>query len=250
MSFFSDLFYGHDEPEQLNDSEEQALPESQREESSSSPESQLEKGMSLDVSIDGVPFLSGRVSEFSRRLVTLERNTGQLAFAMCDPGTIVTVRGYIRDATPFDFEGVVEESTRIRFRIRNCRTITHNEKRNNFRVFVNIPMSMYYPEDKEFENPEQCTLIDIGSAGACVESEFIHGEGEVLQLKIQIESYAPMTFLSEVIRVKEVRPGIFQYGMLFAQLDERETMSLTRMLFNVQVGNTKAKQRINFGYWS
>jgi c-di-GMP-binding flagellar brake protein YcgR len=116
---------------------------------------------------------------------------------------------------------------------------------------VSAPMSLFYQHDKYMENPEACTLVDISTGGACIESEYIHAEGEVLRMKAQIEDYAPMTFLGEIIRVEETSPGVFRYGFLFAKLKEEEITSLNRTLYNLQVGNREEwSRRTPNGNWS
>jgi len=262
MGLFSNLF-GHAEEAPAKTQTREPAQErssasggvSQEKKKSSLPK--LTNGMLLDVSLEenGKPLLAGKIVTVTARDVTLERRPGQLAFAMCEPGTAVTIRGYSTSTNgkafdkTFDLSGVVEESTRVKCKIKDLRAIEHNEGRSNFRVYLNVPMTMYYEEDTEQQNPEMCTLVNISTGGACVESEFIHGEGEVLQLNIHIEPYAPLQFRSEVIRVDEPKPGIFRYGMLFAQLEEQEISNLTRMLFNIQVGDTGTKRRVSYGHW-
>ena len=92
-------------------------------------------------------------------------------------------------------------------------------------------------------------LVDISTGGACVQSEFMHAEDEVLRMKIQIEEYAPMTVVGQIIRAYEHSPGLFRYGILFAQLKEEEITSLTKMLYNIQMGNRKEWRRGEGGYW-
>ena len=108
---------------------------------------------------------------------------------------------------------------------------------------------MFYPQDETYSNPEECNLVDISTGGACVESEFLHAEDEVLRLRVKLLDYAPMEFLGEVIRVNEYQPGKFRYGFLFAQLKESELTELTRTLYNLQVGNRQTWVRSEEGHW-
>ena len=58
-----------------------------------------------------------------------------------------------------------------------------------------------------------------------------------------------MNFLGQVIRVTEHSPGKFRYGLLFAQLNEDEMTTLTRTLYNIQVGNRSEWRRTEAGHW-
>lgn len=213
---------------------------------------ELFTGILLTVSIqEGKPLLAGRLTAFTHEDLTIERTPGQLSFDTCSLGTTAYVRGTASGSNvPFDLKGNVAESTRVVCRIKNLKVVPHDEQRANFRLPIGTDVSLYYQDDERFQNPEKCKLVNISIGGACIESEYIHTEGEVLRLRVQIEEYTPMVFLGQVIRVEENPPGKFRYGFLFAQLDDQEATALTRVLFNVQVGNKKSWSRSsNPGYW-
>lgn len=235
MGFLSSLFSGpkEDPPVHAEHTEEKApvnLPE-------------MTIGMILNVTILGKPLLSGRLKAIDGTNLTIERSPGVLSFDTCEPGMEAVIRGYNSSGTPFDLKCIVVESSRISFRVKDLELIPFDEQRASFRLSINTPVSLYYQEDERLQTPEVCILVDISTGGACIESEFLHAEGEVLRLKVQIEDYTPMVFLGQIIRVREHSPGIFRYGFLFAQLDEQENTALTRVLFNVQVANKKSWPR-------
>lgn len=240
MGFFSSVFGSHPA-----DGEDEELEET-KPENPGFPE--LVNGMPLEVSIlNGQKLLGGRLTASSPTDLTIERKPGQLSFDTCPAGTAVTVRGLNEEAIPFELKGVVEESTRVRCCVRDLEMLARHEGRANFRVAMNTPATLFYQEDKRFTNPEECILVDISASGACIQSEYIHGEGEALYLKFALEEYAPMTLLGEVIRVEEPTAGKFRYGFLFAQLEEQETRALTKQLFNIQIGNKREHSRARTG---
>jgi len=236
MSFLSSLFRnsGNEDEEEEEEFEPEMAPTQQP---------HLTKGMLLNVSLQSGPLLSGRLSDFDGSTLTIERAPGQFSFNTCALGATAYIKGYNNDSTCVDLKGMVDESTRVLFRVKDVQTIPHSEHRSEFRLPVSSDVTLYYQEDEHLQNPEACKLINISTGGACVQSEFIHGEGEVLRLKVQLQDYAPMVFLGEIIRVEEPQEGVFRYGFLFAKLDDKENASLTRMLFNLQVGNRKAWRR-------
>lgn len=211
---------------------------------------ELFEGMALIVTKQsGKQLLTGRLTDFTTSSLTIERQPGQLSFHTCEAGTAVEIKGYTRDMTAFCLKGLVQESSRIVCKLKDVEAVPVPRQRNNFRLTLNIPASLHYPSDEHFKNPEACMLIDLSSGGACIESEFLHAEEEVLQLRFKIEEYQSMNFLGEIIRVMEPAPGHFQYGFLFAQLTEDETASLTRTLFNLQTGNRREWSRSEVGHW-
>lgn len=213
----------------------------------------LYNGMTLDLETnEGHHILTGRLSGYTEgdTALTLERLPGALSFDTREMGTTVVVRGVSETMTQFYLRGTVQESTRLVCRLKDLKVRPISEHRQNFRLHVNGPAALYYPTDETRSNPEECMLVDISSGGACIESEFLHAEDEVLRLWVKLKDYVPMEFMGEIIRVVEYQPGKFRYGFLFAQLKESELTDLTRTLYNIQVGNVIPRRRSDdTGHW-
>lgn len=207
---------------------------------------ELTRGMTISVMLsDGDTLLSGRLVSFSPAGLTLERLPRSLSFRTCVKGETVYIRGCDQRLAPFVIQGTVEESTRTLFKMNALRSVPIDEHRDNFRLVLNSSANLYYLTDTQFQNPEKCTLVDISVGGACIQSEFLHAEGEALNLRLKLEDYAAMEFLGEIIRVQELSSGSFQYGFLFAQLTEDEITSLAKTIYNIQVGNRSALLRVS-----
>lgn len=238
MSIFSSLF------DRSRDYEDEDVEESVFD----MPE--LHAGMTLEVeTAEGEQLFSARVAEAEGTVLTLERLPGALSFRIQDLGTSLTLHGLDNDMNPFYLKGDVQESTRLVCKLKNLKVKPISEHRANFRLRVDAPATMFYPKDRGYDHPEECTLVDISTGGACIESEYLHAEDEVLRLKVKLADYAPMEFLGEVIRVLEIRPGKFRYGFLFAQLNQNELTDLTRTLYNLQTGNRATRVRSEGGHW-
>lgn len=212
----------------------------------------LHNGMSLTVETpEGQELLTGRITGYAEgdSTLTLERLPGGLSFKTREMGTSVLLRGFDQQMNQFILKGTVQESTRLVCRVKDLKVRPIPEHRQNFRLHVNGPAALYYPTDETKSNPEECVLVDISTGGACIESEYLHAEDEVLRLKVKLLDYAGMEFIGEIIRVTEYQPGKFRYGFLFAQLKERELTELTRTLYNIQVGNRSTHMRSENGHW-
>jgi len=209
----------------------------------------LRVGERLDVSVDGKPLLSGRIASVYGRSLTLKREQNQLALQVCKAGAEAHITGCTNGRVPFDLKGIVVESTKTAFKVKNLAVMAHSELRSDFRLVVNAPATLYAQEDTHLQAPEECSLVNISAGGACIQSEFLHGEDEVLWLKVRLMNYAPMTFLGQIVRSSEPAPGVFQYGFLFAELDEQLSKNLVQMLKNIQTGNTQVHYRHNYGHW-
>ena len=213
---------------------------------------ELYNGLTLDLeTTDGVHILTGRLTGYAPddTALSLERLPGGLSFSVRDVGTSVLVRGVTESMTQFFLKGTIQESSRLICRLKDVKVKSITEMRHDFRLRMGIPVTMFYQTDTTYSHPEECTLVDISTGGACIESEYLHAEDEVLRLKVKLMDYAPMEFIGEIIRVVEYQPGKFRYGFLFAQLKEGELTELTRTLYNIQVGNRSTRVRSEEGHW-
>lgn len=192
---------------------------------------------------------TGLITARSGTELSMGRHPGGLSFKLCEIGSTVFVRGCDNRMNQFYLRATVAESSRILMRLTDLTQEVHENHRDAFRLVVNAPISICYINDERFERPERCTLVDISTGGCCFVSEYLHGEGEVLRLRIKLEDYVAMDFIGEVIRVVEAGPNEFRCGVLFAQLKKEETDALTKMLFNVQLGNRREHSRSEGGHW-
>ena len=192
---------------------------------------------------------TGLITEFKGREATIGRKPGALSFKVCEAGSTLFIRGCDNKMTQFYLRAKVEESTRTMIRLSELEPEVRDNNRRNFRLTVNAPISIYYLNDEHLERPEQCTLVDISTEGCCIQSEYLHGEGEVLHLKIKLDEYVAMDFVGEVIRVNDCGANGFRCGILFAQLQKDEIDTLTKMLFNIQLGNRREHTRTDKGHW-
>lgn len=192
---------------------------------------------------------AGLVSAHKGRELSVGRKPGALSFKVCEPDSTVFVRGCDSKMTQFYLRARVVESTRTQMELADLEAEVHDNHRSNFRLAVNTPISIYYFNDERMEHPEQCILVDISTEGCCIQSDYLHGEGEVLRLKIKLDEYMAMDFVGEVIRVNECGPNGFRCGILFAQLKKEEINTLTKTLFNIQLGNRREHSRSENGHW-
>ena len=213
---------------------------------------ELHNGMTLTVeTTEGTELFSGLLTGYvdGDTVITLERLPGGLSFKIQELGTTLLLRGTDEALRQFILKGTVQESTRLVCRMKDVKLKPIEEARENFRLVMRSPAELFYMTDDNRTNPEDCTLVDISAGGACLESEYLHAEDEVLRLKVKLEDYVPMEFVGEIIRVVEYAPRKFRYGFLFAQLKEMERTELTRTLYNLQIGNRDTWMRMGPGHW-
>lgn len=248
MGIFS--FFSRDDEEDEDLWETEPQPRQTPSSPEAAPTGELYEGMHLDVMTrEGEPLLSGRVTEFSSDSLTLGRLPGELSFKISPVGAAVSLSGYDRRLIPLCLSGVVQESGRTVLRLKSLKIEHHVEHRDNFRLPFTTPVSLYRSDDERQRNPEECTLVNISTGGCCVQSEYVHMEDEVVRIRVKLEDYAPLNFLGQVVRCVEHAPGVFWYGILFAQLTEQEITALNKTLYNLQMGIKQTHVRGEEGHW-
>lgn len=211
---------------------------------------ELNVGMAVEVMEEsGQSLNSGLITEYKDREVTIGRKPGALSFKLSEIGSTLFIRGCDSRMTQFYLRARVLESTRTTIKLGELEPEVRDNHRGNFRLAINAPISIYYLNDERMERPEKCILVDISTEGCCIQSEYLHGEGEVLHLKVKLDEYVAMDFIGEVIRVNDCGANGFRCGILFAQLKKDEIENLTKMLFNIQLGNRREHSRSETGHW-
>lgn len=253
MSIFSSFFWRDDDDYEEDLDGEETTQEGQAAQAPSGPQAapgELALGMRLDVTTpEGEALMSGRITDLGDGSLTLERLPGGLAFKVCSLDASLCASGYDKRMVPISMRASVQESTRTQLKLKNLRLVTHPEHREAFRLPLRVPVSLYRHDDEHFKSPEMCTLVDISTGGACVESEYIHAEDEVLRMRVKLDDYTPLNFVGQIVRCYEHAPGLFRYGLLFAQLTEEEITALNRILFNLQTGVKSTHMRTDGGHW-
>lgn len=239
-----------DEEEELLEEEEEEQEESAPRQPDSSTPGELFDGMRLDVtSKEGDLLLTGRITQRTSDALTLGRLPGELSFKILTLNSSVKLNGYDKKLIPISLSAIVEESTRTALKVKNLKVESHEEGRDNFRLPYSTPITIYRRDDEQFSNPEQCQLVNISTGGCCIQSEYVHMEDEVIRIHMKLEDYAPMEFLGQVVRCSNQVRGLFNYGILFAQLTEPEITSLNKTLYNLQMGIKDIHIRNNEGHW-
>lgn len=207
-------------------------------------------GMAIDVMEESGRVLNdGLVTEYKDRELTLGRKPGALSFRISEIGSTLFIRGCDSKMTQFYLRARVAESTRTVIKLCELEPEVRDNHRRNFRLAINTPISIFYLNDERRERPEKCVLVDISTEGCCIQTEYLHGEGEVIVLKVKLDEYIAMDLVGEIIRVNDCGTNGFRCGVLFAQLKKEETESLTKMLYNIQISNRREHSRSEDGHW-
>ena len=194
------------------------------------------KNVPLDLLLENNALLfSGKLTAFSQEELTLQRIPGTIDLPILEIGTRVKVRGCNEQLEPYNVRGTVSMSNMVECRIQDLELIPYDNHRNNFRQVINVPAAFYTMEDTYFNMPQECRVLDISVGGARAASSYHYAIGDVLRLRVElVKGSGYVSFTSKVVRVTPNASGGFEYGVLFAQLKQRQITDLTNDIRQIQ----------------
>lgn len=178
---------------------------------------------------------TGRLVYFDVHSMRLERLPGELTLPTLEEGTRIRMRGYSDTMEPFEMTGVVRTSTRIFLGISELDLAADNIRRAHHRQPINLPAEVYALEGRHKDAPQECTLVNISMNGACIVSKHAYAMDQKIRLRVELYKKAGcISFVSQVIRIRELPDGTREYGLLFEQLTHDKMRYLQEDIQEVQ----------------
>lgn len=197
--------------------------------------------MPVDILADfNTLLLSGRLASFGQESLTVERVAGEMSLPVQQAGAAVFVRGYNAQMEPAILRGVIAKSSLIECVVDHLEPVPYDNQRKSVRYPLSPPASIYVMDDTWLDKPQQCQLLNISTGGACISSTFRYELGQTLRLEVELlKSSGGTTYHCQVVRMTKHENDLFEYGLLFAQLDRRTMNELKRDIAAIQEATKK-----------
>ena len=184
---------------------------------------------------DGDALFTGKLSNYRKDSLSIERIAGTLNFPILEKGRLVKVHGYTQDLEPFNLKARVVESNMVSCTLGDLELIPYINYRENIRHPVSTLAGFYSMEDTYLSWPQECEIRDISLGGACVISASTYEVGTPLKLRLElIKDGGHMTLRGKIVRAKKLEDGRSEYGFLFAQLRQTQVNYLNNDLQSLQ----------------
>lgn len=184
---------------------------------------------------DGAMLLSGKLSASSRSELVITRIPGMINLPTLTIDSRVRVCAYTLDLDPCNLFARVSVSNMVECRVQNLEVIPYFNQRLSFRQPLNVAAAFYAMEDTYFNDPHECRILDISTGGARVLSSYVYSENDLVRLRAElVKGNGYMSFTSKIIRITPTNDGNFTYGLLFAQLKQRQINDLLNDIREVQ----------------
>ena len=165
--------------------------------------------------------MSGRLGETSPGKLCIECTLRGRSFQVLDEGMAVVVHGYDKDTSPMVIDATVVHSNSVELVVGDCSVKSLKDNRRVPRLPIDMPGSVYLPNDKNRSKPIDCRVVDISTSGACIISEFAFCVGDMVRLHAElIKGSGAVTYPCEVMRITPLPDGIHSaVGLLFHKFD-------------------------------
>ena len=179
--------------------------------------------------------LSGRLESASPEALVIERIPGEISFPVQETGAPVMVRGYDNQMEPFTLQGIITKSSLTECVVSHLELVPHDNMRKSVRYPLSPPATIYAMEDTLLNKPQECKLLNISTGGACISSSFAYNMGDTLRLRVELIKNAGITsYHCLVVRVTEKPGELYEYGLLFEQLNKSKLNDLLRDIETIQ----------------
>lgn len=185
-----------------------------------------------------------RVDAVETDAVRLGRIPGELSLPIVKPGVYVILKGYDADLEPVTCQAVIHKSTAAECVVNKCQVKTYENHRRAQRLPVSVPGEIYANDDKRFNNPVECQVIDISTGGACIVSSRTYKVGDQFRLRTElVKGSGHVSYPCEVVRVSPHDGFKQEYGLLFLEFDGWKMKELRIDLEDIKKGAEKRMHR-------
>lgn len=201
-------------------------------------ELEVYSGMRVEVtSGDSRIFLVARLLELRGDRAQLEPGADGSLMTRSDEPMKVTLRGYSsKEGRAVSMEGTIRMGAGKLWQLENLALVDRAENRANVRIETSI--SGGFTVDARPGIPEEnCTVRNMGMGGVCLSAQARRDVGDKLHLRVDRLLELDGTFLTcQILRIDARRPGYFEYGCRFVDVDEETERRLFRAMYALYHG--------------
>lgn len=162
--------------------------------------------------------------------ITLERLPGVMQLPLYKHGEIVRFMGYDNDMNVVMCRGSIKKSSYINCVITDIEIEKHTEHREHSRQMLNVKAKINV-KDKE----DSCVIKDISIGGARLASREMYNREETFRLTFKLAENQPeLELQGKFMRFSRRTDGELEYGVMFAQLNERQSHTIANGILEAQ----------------
>lgn len=202
-------------------------------------ELEVYSGMRVEAtSKDGRVFFVARLLELRGDRAQLEPGADGSLMTRSDEPVKVTLRGYSsKDGRAVSMEGTLRMSAGKLWQVENLALIDHQaEQRANVRVETDITGG-FTLAGRPGVPEENCRIRNMGMGGVCLGSQARRDVGDKIHLRMdRLLELDGVLLPCQILRIDNRKPGYFEYGCRFVDLNEEVERRLFRAMYALYHG--------------
>lgn len=191
-------------------------------------------GMRVEVtSSDGRIFLVARLLELRGDRAQLEPGANGSLMTRSDDPLNVILRGYSsKENRTVLLEGTIRAGAGKLWQVEHLSLLEQrDEHRAHIRVETNMEGSFTLP-DRPGVPEERCEIKNMSMGGICIGSRARRDVGDKFLLRIdQLFELKDTALNCQILRISDRKPGYFEYGCRFTNLNDEEERRLFRAMY-------------------
>lgn len=176
----------------------------------------------------------GKIKEITEKYIKITNSKKELQIV--DYGTPLKINVFNSKIGFRVLVASVYTSTRKEMSVDSIYNLVEKERRNFFRVDMNLPAKIVYKESLSDELPieREVTIMDMSLSGLRFKTNHEIGINKTFSIELTLSKKGASNFSCQILRIIDVKDGIYQYGSEFVYSKTEDADLLCSFLFKKQ----------------
>lgn len=184
-------------------------------------------------SMDNELIAIGKIKEVTEKFLKISNNKRELQ--VVDYGTPIKINVFNAKIGFRVLVGTVYISTRKEMSVDSIYNLVERERRNFFRVDMEIPAKIIFKDSSSKEPVEtEVTIMDMSLSGIRFKTEYEFDVNKVFSVELALNKKGVSSFSCQVLRIIDFKDNLYQYGCEFVYSKSEDADLLCSFLFKKQ----------------
>ncbi len=184
-------------------------------------------------SMDNELIAIGRIKEVTEKFLKISNNKKELQ--LVDYGTPIKINIFNSKVGFRVLIGSVYISTRKEMSVDSIYNLVERERRNFFRVDMDIPAKIIFKNDSSNEPIEtEVTIMDMSLSGIRFKTEHEFEVNKVFSIELVLNKKGTSNFSCQILRIIDFKDNLYHYGCEFVYSKSEDADLLCSFLFKKQ----------------
>lgn len=185
-------------------------------------------------SMDNVLIAIGKIKEVNSKNIKINNSKKELQIV--DYGTPIKINVFNAKIGFRVLVGSIYTSTRKEMCIDSIYNLVDKERRNFFRVDMELPAKVVFKKSSSDMYPTEAdvTIMDMSLSGLKFKTDYDFEVNKTFSIELNLNKRKNSTFQCQILRVIDFKDGLYQYGCEFVYSKSEDADLLCSFLFKKQ----------------